>query len=367
MMFEEQYRKYCREIKPSEELNDETLALMKEARDHRATIQPPAPLKWKPAVVLPIAGTAAAAAVALVIVGVWLTRGNGDLQEEAGDISAAFGEDSFYSTADPDDDYDSAIQDYLDENEPAEKPEDSSASDTVGGSANSTTGSSDIVADSPTDSTGNSDDDSSSDSAGDILYGSGTSSGEENDAPEDEGQSTEPALPADPYGPEISQEKNVETYLSIRDYLDALTQKTAPGYGSNYYNARELLIVPNLLPDGARFRHLYLNTRTGKYSYSYHFTKDGKDYIIDVEVNVVTPKNLNELRLYKEHAAEEEILTAKDGDRLYYQFGEQDLVTVTLTDVTATVPLTTDETAALLTQFDLERCSLLNPVLDMKY
>ncbi len=356
-MFEEQYRKYCGGIKPSEALNEETLALMQEARDHRSA-PTPAPLRWKPALVLPIAATAAAAAVALVITGVWLTRGNGDLLEEAGDMDIAFDESPILgdSTADDTEDYDSAIKDYLEQNKPTAKPDNGAANNSVGGSTG-------------TGNSGSSTDSDSFDDAGSNSQpGTSAPPADPNEENNDlKAESTEPALPTDPYGPEISQEKNIKTYLSFREFIDALAKKETPGYGSNYYNARELLIMPNLLPDGARFRHLHLNTKNGKYSYSYYFTKDKKDYIIDIDVNAVTPKNLNELRLFKEHAAEEKILTAKEGDRLYYQFGEQDIVTVTLTDVTATDPLTAEDTAALLTQFRLERCSLLNPTIDMKY
>ena len=381
-MFEEQYRKYCREIKPSETLNDETLALMAEARDYRPNYTPKPSVNWKKALVLPVAATAAAAVVALIVVGAWVANTNGwkdSISEDAFD-------DSFIgSETDGPTDYEDALGDLLEDhknNSTADTEDPGSADNSRPGGNQSATppdtneGSNDFSADNSTDpgtddnksdsSTGN------SNPAGDTQK-PGTSADNEIDdgeeTPEDpeEGEDHYAAAPSQPYGPEISDDKNIKTYLTVREFLDELTQKTAPGYGKNYYNARELLILPNLLPDGARFRHLHLDTRTGKYSYSYHFTKDQKDYIIDIEVDATTPKSLNELRLFKENAANEQVLTAKEGDRLYYQFGEQDLVTVTLTDVTATEPLTLEETATLLTQFGMERCSLLNPVLDMKY
>lgn len=382
-MFEEQYRKYCREIKPSEALNDETLSLMKEARDHRPNFTPKPSVNWKKVLVLPIAATAAAAVVTLVVVGAWVANTNGwkdSISEDAFD-------DSFIgSETDGPTDYEDALGDLLEDHKGNSSTDNNNSGstgnslpggnhsdeDNADSSANNPGTSADINPDSDpdenkTESSGN------SNPAGNSSQKPGSS--DDNDTNDGDGMPETPeedednygAAPSQPYGPEISDDKNIKTYLTVREFLDELSKKTAPGYAKNYYNARELLILPNLLPDGARFRHLHLDTRTGKYSYSYHFTKDQKDYIIDIEVDATTPKSLNELRLFKENAATEQVLTAKEGDRLYYQFGEQDLVTVILTEVTATEPLTLEETAVLLAQFGMERCSLLNPVLDMKY
>lgn len=393
-MFEEQYRKYCREIKPSEALNDETLALMKEARDHRPNFTPRPSVNWKKVLVLPLAATAAAAVVALVVVGAWVANTNG--------WKDSVSEDSFDDTFVGSDmegpqDYEDALDDLLEDhkgNSTTDKNDPGSADNSTGNnkpSADSNEDSADSSADNSTGSSSDNNNGSSADNStgsdpGEDKFASSgnsnpagnsqkpgssddndTNDGEETPETPEEDEEHYGAAPSQPYGPEISDDKNIKTYLTVREFLDELTQKTAPGYAKNYYNARELLILPNLLPDGARFRHLHLDTRTGKYSYSYHFTKDQKDYIIDIEVDATTPKSLNELRLFKENAANEQVLTAKEGDRLYYRFGEQDLVTVTLTDVTATEPLTLEETATLLAQFGMERCSLLNPVLDMKY
>ncbi len=340
-MLETKYRDYCDKITPSEALNEETVALMMEAQNHRAA-PIPAPLRWRPAVVLPIAGTAVAAILALVLTGAWFLNRGGEHYEDAiaGNIDEIF-------------------QDHLsDKEDPVEKPD----------AAPEPSAPNDAEEQEPGEG-----ESSNLDAAPDEQYGSSTPP---SDAPEEdnkdqpsEDETEEPsiAVPSDPYGPEISEEKNVETYLSIRSFIDALTNKTAKGYGKNYYNARELLIVPKLLPDGARFRHLHLDTETGKYFYSYHFVADGKDYLIDIAVHAKTPKNLTELRLLKEHALTEEIYTGKKGDQLYYLFGEQDEVAVTLTEVKAMTLLTEEETAALLSQFELERCSMTNTIIEMKY
>lgn len=338
-MLEKPYRNYCEEIVPSEALNEETVALMMEAQNHRAA-PAPAPLRWKPALVLPIAGTAVAAVLALILTGAWFLNRGGEHYEDAiaGNVDELFQDqlsDKENNTPKPD-----APPEPEDPAPGEEEPPGDEMPDTA--PPEEKPGTSAPPTDLPEEEN-------------------------KNEPSQDGAEEPSIAVPADPYGPEISGEKNVETYLSLRSFIDALTNKTAKGYGKNYYNARELLIVPNLLPDGARFRHLHLDTKTGEYAYSYYFEAGGKDYIIDIDVKPTVPKNLTELRLLKEHALTEEVYTGKKGDQLYYLFGEQDEVTVTLTDVKATELLTEEETAALLTQFGLERCSLTNPVIDMKY
>ncbi len=378
-MFEKQYKKYCQEMTPSPALDQETVALMQEAQNHRAA-PPPQPLRWRPAVVLPIAGTAVAAAIALVLTGGWLLRGGGDtfddtftddfdsVFESIGDEGQSDSSDDgeFSDEMQPDDsaDKEASKEDVLDsdadeeqsnqnelkdedeKSDPAEKPEqDQPEGDLSGGTSSA-----------PDDEADKDEENQSS-----------TPPSSDSDKTDKTDDAEIPTTPMDPYGPEVSHEKGIDTYLSIREFIDALAKKETAGYGKNYYNARELLIVPNLLPDGARFRHLHLNTKNGKYNYSYYFAKDGQDYIIDIEINAKTPKNLNELRLMKQDIAKEEILSAKKDDQLFFLFGKQDEVTVTLTDVHAATRLTEEETAALLSQFKLERCTLTNSIIEMKY
>jgi hypothetical protein len=146
-----------------------------------------------------------------------------------------------------------------------------------------------------------------------------------------------------------------------------MTKKETPGYGKNYYNARDLVIVPSLLPDGARFRHLHLFTETGKYSYSYVFSKDNKDYILDIEVDAKTPKTLRDLKLQQDKIATETVQTGSKDNQMAYLFGENDYVLITVTEVLSATKLTQEQTAPLLTQFALERCSPNNTIINMCY
>lgn len=343
-MFEEQYRKYFQEIQPSDALNEETFALMKEAQDHKASL-PPKKLRWKPAVVIPAAGTAAAVLVAVIVGSFWLHNGRKVAEEDelmgsldvfvsASDSAAAPGNDSNAQAEDaligddlPEDTGDP--QEPL-ETEKVEEPSTSAPQEQP-------------ESDSPDGSTGDA--------------ASGTS-------PETMQPDTGTA---DPREPDIINDGTTVTYTSLREFLTTLAAKETPGYGSNYYNARELIIVPSRLPDNARFRHFHLNTETGKYSYSYLFTTGDKEYFLDIDVNAKPPKTLRDLNLQKEAIATEEIGTGKKGNQLFYLFGQNDYITVTLTEVNSVVALTEEEVATLLADFQLERCSLSNAVLDMKY
>lgn len=345
-MFEEQYRKHYQKISPSDALNDETLALMKEAQDHRAT-EPKKILRWRPALVLPIAGTAVAAMAAVIIVGVWMTRST-EYEDMMGDLDQAFSDSAEPETEKPQD----------------EPPYDQQPEDETPGDAEADIPSEENKSEEQQYGTGSQPEGDPSESP---EENKGTDLPVEDEPVSDENVSAGTTTPADPYGPEILDDGTTETYLSIREFLNALAKKETGGYGKNYYNARELIIVPKLLPDGARFRHLYLNTKNGKYFYSYLFTKDGNEYIIDIEVSAKTPKTLPELTLQKNALAGEEILTGSKEDHLYFLFGGRDEVTVTLTDTKATAALTEEETATLMAQFALERCSLANFIVDMKY
>ncbi len=350
-MFEEQYRKHYQKTAPSDALNDETLALMKEARDHHAT-EPKKTLRWRPALVLPIAGTAVAALAALIIVGVWMTRST-EYEDLMGDFDQAFS-DSMADSADPETE------------KPGDKPNyDQQPEDETPGDAEADSSIEENKSEEHQYGTGSQPEDDQSE--GNDENNSAELPVEDESVSDDSVSAGTTTSPADPYGPEILDDGNTETYLSIREFLNALAKKETGGYGKNYYNARELIIVPKLLPNGARFRHLHLNTENGKYSYSYLFTKDGIDYIIDIEVDAKVPKTLRDLNLQKNALAEEEILTGSKEDHLYFLFGGRDEVTVTLTSTKATAALTEEETATLLAQFALERCSLANSIVDMKY
>lgn len=335
-MLEEQYRKYFQEITPSDALNEETFVLMKEAQDHRAA-PPPKPLRWKPAVVASATGTVAAALVAVIVAGFWLHGGKKtvEIEDMAGSLDVVVNNsaNSAVQESDPANDADGS-----DAEEPTESAPQTQEPEAVP-------------------------EESESVSEPEEQPEKFTQEESASTAPESTGSTSS----ADPREPDLINDGNTVTYTSIREFLTALAAKETPGYGSNYYNARELIIVPSRLPDNARFRHFHLNTETGKYSYSYLFTAGGKEYFLDIDVNAKPPKTLRDLNLQKEAIATEELGTGKKGNQLFYLFGQNDYITVTLTEVNSTVALTEEQVAALLANFQLERCSLTNAVLDMKY
>ncbi len=351
-MFEEKYRKYYQDIAPSDALNEETLALMAEARDHLAAAPKPLPRR-RSLIWIPIAATAVAAMVAVVIVGGWL-RGDtyNDLAGNADDVFS-----------------DSMGTELPDETPPADGEGEQQE--------NNSSAPNPEVQDTPTPPADeNQSDPSEGNNSASKPNTENKGESKDEDATKDEDDSGEEqappdnnaaAAPSDPYAPVIKTDKKTTTYLTIREFLNGLAKKETPGYGKKYYNARELIIVPSLLPDGARFRHLYLNNENGKYSYSYLFTNGENSYIIDVEVNAKTPKTLRDLNLQKGALEEEEVLTGKKENHLYYLFGGRDEVTVTLKNLQSETDPNEDETATLLEQFKLERCSLENTVIDMKY
>ena len=292
-MFEDRYRKYHQKIRPSDALNRETLALMQEAQDHRAS-EPERGFRWRPAYTVALAGAAAALLALSLTAGFWFSRG-AQYIEESGDL------DTVVSGGDS------------------------------GGSAESDP-------ETPTDS-----------------------------EPEEPSAGEEPEEPADPRDPVIINDDETRTYTTIRAFLDDLKNKKTEGYGTHYYTARELIIVPSLLPDNARFRHFYLYPQTGRYAYSYLFTAEGVDYLLDIKVDASSASTLKELNQQKEAIQEEKVLTNFSGNQMMVLFGTSDLVTVSLTAVGSDQELTREQVSALLEQFALERCSLTNTIVDLTY
>ena len=339
-MFEEQYRKLNQEIKPSDALNEETFALMKEAQDHRAAM-PPKPLRWKPAVLIPAAGTVAAVLEDTILLAFWMSDRN--VNKEAFDAVGNLDE----IISDEEEPSQSEGQEQT-ENQPDTEPEDAESSGTSVDENQSFSGSS-----APSDDDGKTSENPTKDPA----------------EPPAEPETDEPdqSMAADPRNPDIINDESTTTYTTIRAFLNALAKKETPGYGTNYYNARDLIIVPSKLPEQTRFRHFHLDNKTGKYSYSYIFTANGKEYFLDIEVDAETPKTLRDLNVQKQLLAEEEILTGKKGNQLFYLFGQNDEVTVTLTEYLSSTALTEDEVATLLAQFELERCSLANYLIDITF
>lgn len=341
-MFEEQYRKMNRDIAPSEALNDETFALMKEAQDHYAP--PPAPKPKLKAVVLASAATAMAAMlIGAVLLGFWLNKGPGTGEEDiVGNL------DELIENQDP-----------APENPPASPPEADEetpdAENTPGDNAGTSSPDGENTAPPPAD-----DDD------------------EEEPPPAEKPGQTEPttpeepggASPGDPRDPDIINDDTTVTYPSIGEFLTALAQKTAPGYSKNYYTARDLIIVPTILPEQARFRHMHLNQKNGDYSYSYLFPAGGKEYFLDIEVNAPALK-VNEVASQIGGIAGEKIIIAHSDNQIIYTFfrerGNSAVATVTLTEVNSIIALEEEQVKTLLAQFDLGRYKIDNALINMTY
>lgn len=355
-MFEDRYRKYHQKIRPSDALNRETLALMQEAQDHRAS-EPERGFRWRPAYTVALAGAAAALLALSLTAGFWFSRGaqyieeSGDLdtvvsggsadRENAADVPETSGgatgaEDGATSEEQPE----------------AAPPEEEGNGESGGEEAPS----------------GGSDSDETAPSGGD-SGGSAESDPETptDSEPEEPSAGEEPEEPADPRDPVIINDDETRTYTTIRAFLDDLKNKKTEGYGTHYYTARELIIVPSLLPDNARFRHFYLYPQTGRYAYSYLFTAEGVDYLLDIKVDASSASTLKELNRQKEAIREEKVLTKFSGNQMMVLFGTSDLVTVSLTAVGSEQELTREQVSALLEQFALERCSLTNTIVDLTY
>ena len=338
-MFDEQYRKMNQKIQPSPALNEETAALMREARDHGAAL-PPKKAVWKAAILIPAASVAAAVLVAAVLLSFWLNRGE-TIQEATGNP-----DNVIYGESEPDTESEDGSTAPPEEDPLPTDPENTAPPE-------------EDLPEAPGEDDGT------------PAPGTDTPEEDPEDTPEgDEGKpgSTAPSTgSSDPYGPDVIHDDTTTTYLSIRAFLNALAKKETPGYGRNYYNARELILVPSKLPNQARFRHLHLENASGKYSYSYLFSANGKEYILDVQVDAKAPKTLQELTIQKKLLSGEKVQTGQKGDQLFFLFGENDYITVTVTEPKSTVLLNEEQVNALLSQFELERCGITNTLIDMVY
>lgn len=194
----------------------------------------------------------------------------------------------------------------------------------------------------------------------------------------------------DPYAPEEINTEEQHTYASIAAFLAALDDKSAPGYGQHYYNARNLILVPARLPDRAVFRCLYLYSQTGQYEYSYRVAYEGEQYLITVVSKITPPGTAIAVQDHQAAIQTEEVTFTDEGNQRTYVFGEHDRATVTVTRLIANTeeeePDTPEEeptepaepepdlsvpdaevAAALLKQFALERCTLTNELIQMTY
>ncbi len=327
MNFKDQYQKAFKNAAPSPALQQETLELLQEARDHH--IEPEQPVKrWKLAYTLSLASSVAALFFCIVMVGIFGKEGT-FFQDEMAD-EEWFSEDSKGES-------DGDMNEVQDQFSPLPDSDKESSS---------------------------SDQDAAEDSADKEKEQNTTDSSIHDDWVEDE---AEPS-PSDPKAPVFLDNNDVRSYESFSAFIQALTDKTALGYGKNYYLARELLIVPSKLPDGARFRVVDLYAQDGGYSYSYLLKENHEEYLLQVTVSGSASKTLSELSARKEALAEESILMKKSGNTRTYLFGETEKVTLTLEPVLLADPIPAEgDLDRILSVFDLERCSLTNPLLEMAY
>ncbi|MBQ8600274.1 MAG: hypothetical protein IJ407_02690 [Clostridia bacterium] len=316
-MFEEQYRKAFDQALPSEELQQETLALLQEAQDHH--IQPEQPVrKWKLAYTVSLAGTAAAILICVVSASFWMDRGQkyDEIEGEWTTNDSLFSENEAFCSDDPAENTveDSAASLHQDENK------------TASGS------------------------DEDSDQAEDSEL---KSDNEENKS--------------DNNAPVIVNNGETKTYLSLADFVEELEAMSAPGFGTNYLYSKELLIIPSLTYEEARFRCLYLDIASGNYSYSYLITSEGVQYYLEIRTELTLPKTADALSKILENISAN-ITFRKEENGYRYSFEEQGEVTVRVypTDGTA---IPDEETAdqILKTHFSLHRYDPDNPCLNMTY
>lgn len=182
---------------------------------------------------------------------------------------------------------------------------------------------------------------------------------------EGKGEASDVAKPIDPKAPVEINDKQTETYLSLRDYVDALAAKKTIGYGKNYLGDCSLAIVPSWLPKNARFRQIYAYANGG-YAYSYLISDANAVYYLNISVGATPPKTMRDLNLRTRGIKTEEIEIFKSANQRVYYFGNYDKVTVSVTSLAGKKP-TPAEVDALLNPFELARYTEQNGLLEATY
>lgn len=359
-MFKDEYNKQFEEIAPSPALNEETLALMKEAQAHPLS-KPAKPQKqrW----VLPVCVSGAAAMLALTVgLAFWFARpekfndimGNpyNELFLQASD-SFISDESSAGNAASNDLSSDDKATNDADSSAPADPQQDNSSSnaENTKGDGNNT--------DAPDENKGTASDPEKTPKDEKV----------EEPAPEqsesDASQSTPPAEAVDPKAPVEITDKKTETYRSLRTYLDAVAAKKTIGYKTNYLMEEPLVIVPTWLPTTARFRQLYAYSNGG-YTYSYLLAGEGESYFLNVAVSATQPRTQRDLQLRVQGVGEEEKLLKKTKNQWIYYFGNYDKAIVTVTTIDGkAVPM--EQASPLLTTLDFARYTVQNGLVEMTY
>lgn len=157
-----------------------------------------------------------------------------------------------------------------------------------------------------------------------------------------------------------------KTYTELPSFVAAIEARNTPGYGSEYYNARELLLLPTRLPDGAKFRYLYLNPQTGNYSYSFQFEEKKVLYLLDFEVSQVLPSSALSMEEALQGIRNEKVTRSIKGASLSCTFGN-DRVSVTLSAPKSKKAPSSALCKKFLDVTIIERCSLDNPFLQAEH
>lgn len=313
-MFKDDYTELFENCAPSPALKEETVALMAEAQSHPAPKLLPAPKKkW----ILPVAAGSVAAAVAVAVgLSVWLDKPQ-VMDDKKGDLDAVLGSVAF----------------------PEKEP---------------------IIV--PSTNAG--------DSAPEAMP-QGQDTGTDEAAPEDATDSAEPPIdyqsaPLEDAAPVIINDRNTETYRSLKEFIVYLGDKQTIGYKTNYIADPALVVVPTFLPQTARFRHLHMED-TGAYTYSYVINKEGKQYFLDISLNASFPKAQRDIKIRTDAIKRGEVIDydRKENTRIYY-IGKYEKATVTVTALSGD-PVTAEMVDAILVPFELGRYAENNPYLELRY
>ncbi len=339
-MFKDDYRKLFEDCTPSPALEQETLALMAEAQAHGTIIA--TPKKSKKPLILSLSLSGAAAMVAITVgLSFWLHRPEELNPDKAGDINSVLsGNSSVQADKESDNAAPPAEQEPQQEDEATKgeaAPEQKEESDSTGDAA---------PEDLPEDQG---------------ALGGADSSTDDSEKP---AENTSPA-PVSPLAPVLLENKTTETYLSIQEYLDALTAKKTIGFNKNYMAEPALVIVPSYLPQKVQFRHLHAKSN-GAYSYSYLLTDGENQYFLDISAPATFPRTLRDLHLrVRATKGEYEGMDKIENKRIYY-FGLYEEITVTLTTVNGAAP-TLEETDRILADLMLDRYTVQNTLVQLKY
>ncbi len=368
-MFEQEYKKMFRDVKPSQNLEIETLGLLLEMRDHPPAV--PAPKRrLKPVFITTAASLAAVFILTFIGIGVHqglLNKRMGNellLSDEV--VEDIDGEDLFGDgKADQDSSPGATGQD-----EEAEELKDSvedTKEDSKNDSAPNSTADEGTASDdkdsSADDKSESSEDEDKKDSNGNIdqivqEYNESYKGGNDNSYAMNYIRAK--------YAPAVLSTDGIRTYLSIKEFADALEKRSTLGYGSKYYNARELLIVPTKLPENCNFRQLYLDTNTGAYTYQYALAFEGYPYLVTVENKSHRAASLQELKEQIGYLEGEEVQYSIRGNVLTYTFGTETIM-VTVTSAADGYEVSDSTCQVLFNRMDLGRSTLDNEILEMTF